>query len=59
MISLSKDMKGNISSTGSLKILDYPMHEMVALIFKLEYRGKRDSWLFHQQLCPFSQAAES
>lgn len=40
MISLSKDMHGNISSTGSLKILDYPMHEMVALIIKLEYRGK-------------------
>jgi hypothetical protein len=40
MISLSSDSKGIILPTGSLKILDYFLHSKVALIFKLEYRGK-------------------
>ena len=40
MISLNPDAKGNIQSSGSLKILDFAMHEMVALIIKLQYRVK-------------------
>ena len=40
IISLNKDVNGAIQSTGNLKILDFTLHPMVALIFKLEYRGK-------------------
>lgn len=38
MISLNKDVSGNIESSGILKILDYSMHCEVALIIKLQYR---------------------
>lgn len=38
MISLNEDAMGNIETSGSLKILEFLMHEMVALIVKLQYR---------------------
>lgn len=38
MISLNLDQAGNIQSSGSVKILDFAMHEYVALIVKLQYR---------------------
>jgi hypothetical protein len=40
MISLVQGQDGNIVSSGSLIIVDYALNPMVALIFKLEYRGK-------------------
>lgn len=40
LISLSKDSQGIVQTTGSLRIIDYVLHAKVALIFKLEYRGR-------------------
>jgi len=30
---------GNFHSSGSLKVLNFPVHPLIALVFKLEYRG--------------------
>ena len=38
MINLNEDSRGNIESSGSLKLLDFCMHELVALIIRLSYR---------------------
>ena len=38
IINLTEDARGNIQTSGSLKILDYCVHELVALIIKLTYR---------------------
>ena len=46
MISLNSDSRGNIQSSGSVKILDFAMHEMIALIVKLVYRVQiRDTYM--------------
>lgn len=37
---------GNFHSSGALKILNFPMHNLVSLIFKLEYRGKQLVFFF-------------
>lgn len=38
MISLIEDSKGNIQTSGSMKIIEFAMHELVAMIVKLQYR---------------------
>lgn len=38
MISLNEDSRGNIQTSGSMKIIEFVMHELVALIVKLTYR---------------------
>jgi hypothetical protein len=40
IISLSKDLNGEIQTTGTIKVLDYVLHPSISLIFKLSYRGK-------------------
>ena len=46
MISLNSDSQGNIQSSGSVKILDFAMHETIALIVKLVYRVQiRDTYM--------------
>lgn len=37
-ISMNLDLKGQIQTSGSIKILDFCMHPLIALLFKLEYR---------------------
>ena len=37
-ISLNEDRNGKIETTGVLKIMDYSMHSMVGIVFKLQYR---------------------
>lgn len=45
MISLNSDSHGNIQTSGIVKILDFAMHEMIALIVKLSYRVQiRDNY---------------
>ena len=52
-VSLNREegKSGNFHSSGSLKVLNYPVHPGVALVFKLEYRGKCASSLFHSRVC--------
>lgn len=38
-VSLNREDGGTFHSSGALKILNYPLHPLVALVFKLEYRG--------------------
>lgn len=38
-VSLNKELNGIIQSSGAIKVLNYPLHPMISLIFKLEYRG--------------------
>ena len=40
MVSLNIDQEGNVEASGMLKIFDYYLSDLNALIFKLEYRGK-------------------
>lgn len=40
-VSLNKELSGAIQSSGALKIVNFPIHPLIALIYKLEYRGKR------------------
>lgn len=43
---MNADSQGNIQSSGSVKILDFAMHELVALIVKLAYRVQiRDNYI--------------
>jgi len=37
-ISLQQLPDGKIEATGSMKILDFALHSLIALIFKLEYQ---------------------
>ena len=41
-VSLNKEVgqSGIFHSSGALKVLNFPVHPLIALIFKLEYRGK-------------------
>ena len=38
-VSLNKELNGVIQSSGAIKILNFPLHPLIGLIFKLEYRG--------------------
>jgi hypothetical protein len=35
---LNKEINGVIQSSGAIKILNFPLHPLISLIFKLEYR---------------------
>lgn len=38
-VSLNRELTGIIQSSGALKVLNFPIHPLIALVFKLEYRG--------------------
>jgi len=37
---LNRELTGIIQSSGALKVLNFPVHPLIGLVFKLEYRGK-------------------
>ena len=45
-VSLNREVTGVVQSSGALKILNFPLHPEVALVYKLEYRGIPSSSLF-------------
>ena len=38
-VSLNKEINGVVQSSGAIKILNFPMHPLINLVFKLEYRS--------------------
>lgn len=39
-VSLNREEGGAFHASGALKILNFPLHPLIALVIKLEYRGK-------------------
>ena len=39
-VSLNREITGAVQSSGALKVVNFPIHPLIALVFKLEYRVK-------------------